>query len=84
MLLLGQARQGQYGRPKTSNGMELASAVSLLESGEQRYIKTINNNNLSEDADSVGGQLPGDKECPFNGGRVWRTVPESDVRSVNR
>ena len=34
----------------------------------------------------VGGQLRGDKECPFSGvtksGRVWRKVPESDVRSV--
>ena len=31
--------------------------------------------NLSEDADSVGGQLHGDKECRFSGvtnsGRVW-------------
>ena len=36
-------------------------------------------------ADGVGGQLPGDKECPFSGvtksGRVWRKVPESDARS---
>ena len=35
---------------------------------------------------TVGGQLRGDKECPFSGvtksGRVWRKVPESDVRSV--
>ena len=42
--------------------------------------------NLSEGADSIGGQLRGDKECPFSGvnksGRVWRKVPESDVRSV--
>ena len=42
--------------------------------------------NLSEGADRVGGQLSGDKECPFSGvtksGRVWRKVPESDVRSV--
>ena len=41
---------------------------------------------LSEGADRVGGQLRGDKECPFNGvtksGRVWRKVPESDARSV--
>ena len=37
-------------------------------------------------ADRVGGQLRGDKECPFRGvtksGRVWRKVPESDARSV--
>ena len=42
--------------------------------------------NLSEGADRVGGQLRGDKECPFSGvtksGRVWRKVPESDARSV--
>ena len=36
--------------------------------------------NLSEGADRVGGQLRGDKECPFSGvtksGRVWRKVLE--------
>ena len=36
--------------------------------------------NLSEGADRVGGQLRGDKECPFSdvtkSGRVWRKVPE--------
>ena len=41
---------------------------------------------LSEGADRVAGQLRGDKEYPFSGvtksGRVWRKVPESDVRSV--
>ena len=41
-----------------------------------------------EGADRVGGQLRGDKECPFSGvtnsGRVWRNVPESDVRSVGQ
>ena len=43
--------------------------------------------NLSEGADRVGGQLRGDKECPFSGvtksARVWRKVPESDARSVS-
>ena len=43
--------------------------------------------NLSEGGDRVAGQLRGDKECPFSGvtksGRVWRTVPESDARSVS-
>ena len=38
-------------------------------------------------ADCVGGQLRGDKECPFSGvtksGRVWRKVLESDARSVS-
>ena len=42
--------------------------------------------NLSEDADRVGGQLRGDKECRFSdvtkSGRVWRKVPENDARSV--
>ena len=42
--------------------------------------------NLPEGADRVGGQLRGDKECPFSGvtnsGRVWGKVPESDVQSV--
>ena len=41
---------------------------------------------LSEGADRIGGQLRGDKKCPFSGvtksGRVWRKVPESDARSV--
>ena len=39
--------------------------------------------NHSEGADCVGGQLRGDKECPFSGvtksGRVWRKVPENDA-----
>ena len=43
--------------------------------------------NLLEGTDHVGGQLHGDKECPFSGvtksGRVWRKVPESDARSVS-
>ena len=42
--------------------------------------------NLSRGADRVGGQLRGDKECPFSGvtksGRVWRKVPESGARGV--
>ena len=42
--------------------------------------------NLSEGADSIGGQPRGDKECPLSrvtkSGRVWRKVPESDARSV--
>ena len=42
--------------------------------------------NLSEGADRVGGQLRGDKECPFSGvtksSRVWRKVPESDAGIV--
>ena len=42
--------------------------------------------NVLEGADRVGGQLHGNKECPFSGitkaGRVWRKVLESDARSV--
>ena len=42
---------------------------------------------LSEGADRVGGQLRGDKECPFSdvtkSGRVWRKVPENGARSVS-
>ena len=42
---------------------------------------------LPKGADRVGGQLRGNKECPFSGvtksGRVWKKVPESDARSVN-
>ena len=38
--------------------------------------------------DRVGGQLCGDKACPFSGvtnsGRVWRKVLESNARSVPR
>ena len=44
--------------------------------------------NISEGADSVAGQLRGDKECPSSGvtksGRVWRKVPESDGGSVGQ
>ena len=43
--------------------------------------------NFPEGADRVGGQLRGDKECPFSGvtksGRVWRKKPESNARSVS-
>ena len=48
----------------------------------------VHDPHLSEGADRVAGQLRGDKdnECPFSGvtnsGSVWRTVLESDARSV--
>ena len=55
-------------------------------SGARLLLQSYYYPNLSEGADRVGGQLLGDKECPFSGvtklGRVWRKVPESDVRSV--
>ena len=42
--------------------------------------------NPSEGADSICGQMPGDKGCLMSGvtnsGRVWRKAPESDARSV--
>ena len=35
----------------------------------------------------VGGQLRGDKECPFSGvtksSRIWRKAPESDAGSAH-
>ena len=44
--------------------------------------------NFSETVDRVGGQLCGNKECPFSGvttsGRVWKNLPESDARSAFR
>ena len=46
----------------------------------------ISTQTFRRDADRVGGQGRGDKECPFSdvtkSGRVWRKVPESDARSV--
>ena len=46
----------------------------------------ISTQTFSEGTDRVGGQLCGDKECPFSGitksGRVWRKVPESNAWSV--
>ena len=55
--------------------------------GARLLLQSYQNPNLSEGADSVGGQLRGDKDqCPFSGvtksGRVWRKVPESEVRSM--
>ena len=52
------------------------------------HLRTLSKNRTKEGADRVGGQLRGDKECPFSGvtksGRVWRKVPESGARSVLR
>ena len=54
--------------------------------GARLLLQSYQYPNLSEGADSVGGQLHGDKECPFSGvtssGRVCRKVPKSDARSV--
>ena len=48
------------------------------------FFQSYQYQNFSEGADRVGGQLRGDKECPFSGvsksGRVWRKAPESDAR----
>ena len=56
--------------------------------GARLLLQSYQYPNLSEGADRVGGQLRGDKECPFSditkSGRVWRKVPESDARSVPR
>ena len=47
-----------------------AGALGYFHSLNYQYL------NLPEGADRVGGQLRGDKECPFSGvtksGRVWR------------
>ena len=55
--------------------------------GDRLLPQTYQYPKLSEGADRGGGQLRGDKEYHFSGvtksGRVWRTVPESDARSVN-
>ena len=56
--------------------------------GARLLLQSYQYPNLSEGADRVGGQLPGDKECPFSdvtkSGRVWRKVPESGARSVGQ
>ena len=60
---------------------------SLEEGAGKRCSESDQYPNLSEGAYRVGGQLRGNKECPFSGvtksGRVWRKVPESDAQSVN-
>ena len=52
------------------------------------FYSIISTRTFRKDADRVGGQLHGDKECPFSGvtksGRVWRKVSESDARSVRQ
>ena len=54
--------------------------------GARLLLQSYQYPNLSEGADRIGGQLRGDKECPFSGvtksGRVWGKMPESDARSV--
>ena len=59
---------------------------SLEEGAGKRCSECDQYPNISEGADSVGGQLYGDKECPFSdgtsSGRAWRKVRESDAGSV--
>ena len=54
--------------------------------GARLLLQSYQYPNLSEGADRVGGQLRGDKECPFSdvtkSGRVWSKVPERNARSV--
>ena len=65
------------GRNQNASGSDPACLACLL-------------GNLSEDGDSVGGQLlRGDKREPFQWrkyvtsfGRVWRNVPENDAQNV--
>ena len=65
------------GRPDAPRVHVRAGALGYFHSLNYQYL------NLPEGADRVGGQLRGDKECPFSGvtksGRVWRKVPESGV-----
>ena len=53
--------------------------------GARLLLQSYQYPHLSEGADRVGGQLRGDKECPFSGvtksGRVRRKVPKSNARS---
>ena len=64
------------------------NALPLGQTGSRSVGSTVTDisTRTSEGADRVGGQLRGDKECPFSGvtksGRVWRKVAESDARSV--
>ena len=65
----------------------LPSTIAVLEEGTGKRCSECDlYPNFPEGADRVGGQLRGDKECPFSGvtksGRVWRNVPESDARSL--
>ena len=59
------------GEPRTAT-----STLTLLLNSAHSFI--IIYPTLLEGADSVGGQLRGDKRCPFSGvtssGRVWRKV----------
>ena len=54
--------------------------------GARLLLQSYQYPNLSVGTDCFGGQLRGDKECPFSGvtksDRVWRKVPVSDARSV--
>ena len=60
--------------------------ASFMEEGAGKRCSECDQYPNREGADRVGGQLHGDKECPFSGvtktGRVWWKVPESDARSV--
>ena len=77
-LLVSWQFSGPYGATKYGSGWRKDAVNQCLEFDQYP--------NLSEGADRVGGQLRGDKECPFSSvtksGRVWRKVPVSDARSV--
>ena len=65
-----------------------ASHVSVRALALGCFYSHISTRTFGKGADRVAGQLHRDKECPFSGvtksGRVWRKVPESDVRSVTQ
>ena len=84
--------------PSTTAVFSYAIGSRKLSAKEQFFVfrsnssKFVTNNSnqtkrvISEGTDRVGGQLRGDKECPFSGvtksGRVRRKVPESDARKL--
>ena len=67
----------------TIRGKLQALVYDILPLTTAVFSYTIGSRKLSAN----GGQLCGDKECPFSGvtkfGRVWRRVPESDAWSVH-
>ena len=73
-------RNSVFTRGGCASCLRACLGARLLPQSYQQYP------NLSEGADRVGGQLHGDKECPFSGvtksGSVCRKVPEIDARSL--
>ena len=77
--------EGSLGRTAQDLNLNSHTAPELC-MGARLIPQSYQYPNLSEGVDRLGGQLRGDKECPFSGvtksGRVWRKVPESGAGSV--